>query len=282
MYVKSGFMRDTTVAMLYALRICGMAPISIVPIKHGYQFRVLRSYAFCSCILILLFMITHAFSYISNTSDLNRLNKNNTINAITILWITEVLTSVVITIVASLNGYRRMKKFIEHLKSVDKTSAKIKIPRHNGWLYKITIILVILTRIFLDASYVYIVVDNFGLQSRLLYIYASAAIKYISICLLQMHIYISYLELSLKIGYIKDELQDLVDNRLCDDSTLSFYTNSVNAKVKILHDLMDSIKTTFLKLNKHFEIIFFFILVNILVRITLSFYGILYIIQNGE
>ncbi|XP_047508618.1 uncharacterized protein LOC125052019 [Pieris napi] len=281
MYVKSGFIRDTMVALLYALRICGMAPVSIVRKKSGYQFRVLRSYALYGYILISCLITTHAYLYISNAASLKSHIKNNTFNATTFMWITETFTSVIPTIVASLNGYRRMEKFIEHLKWLDKTSAKIKIPRQNGRIYKIIIILVILTRFFLDASYIYILVDNFGIRSLLSYMYVSAIIKYFLICLLQMHIYDSYLEVSLKIGYIKDELQDLVDNRLCDDSTHSFYRHSVDEKVKKLHDLLDNIKTIYLKLNKHFEIIFFFILVNIVIRIILCFYGISYIIQNG-
>ncbi|CAF4796197.1 unnamed protein product [Pieris macdunnoughi] len=203
------------------------------------------------------------------------------INATIILWVTEASSSIIISIAASLNSYRRIGEFLEYMRAFDKASAKIKIPRDNGRIYKIIIIFVTLTRFLLDASYAYNLVVQFGIQ-ELPFIFMSVTIKYFSICVLQMLIYISYIEVSLRIEYIKDELQDLVDNRLvCDDSTHSFYTHSVDEKVKNLHDLLDSIKTIYLKLNKHFETIFFFILLNILIRIILYFYGIASIIQNG-
>lgn len=67
-----------------------------------------------------------------------------------------------------------------------------------------------------------------------------------------------------------------------DESTFSFYTHSVNEEIKHLDDLFDSTRTVFVKMNGRFEVLFFFILVNLLTRIIIRFYEIAYFFRIGE
>ncbi|CAK1541489.1 unnamed protein product [Leptosia nina] len=290
MEIKGGASRDITVAVFYCLRIVGMAPVSIKHLQDGYRFAFKRIYSVYGIILISSLNIGHIC--IAGYDVINGLKKeptilgNNTV-LVTLLWLFDVVTSVMITQIVILRGMKQTQNIIECCKKFDEIKGKVQIPRYTSIGYKVFLVLFFLSQIGLDALYTVGLTDtyqgeDYTLQTLLYCLTFSAVTKYVIVCLLQIQMFASYLEVALHVKYVREELQELNDTLTLDDSDSSFYVHSVNNRLKHIGETFESTKNIFSEMNESSPGVHALILLNLSFRLVINLHGISGFLINPE